>query len=313
MPDAIEQMGESLIQHGKVNDRVYVMKIGKKECVRIVDLVVSLALTRGYTKIFAKVPTFGRARFLDNGFVEEARIPALFQGQGDTFFLSRFFSAEREQERQPELVSEILQKAEQKAGMMEEAVLPAGLVCRTLDKQDVEEMARLYRQVFASYPFPIHDPDYLARTMAENLIYFGIRDNDKLIALSSAEIDLGGQNAELTDFATLRDARGLGLATCLLARMEEEVRRIGIKTVYTIARAYSFGMNITFARRGYTYAGALVNNTQISGDLQSMNVWHKRLGHGVPLLSPDRGYCRSSAERVNCAEVIKKVVSRLAG
>lgn len=276
-PDSIEQIGDSLIQHGKLNNRAYVMKIGKMDCVRIVDFVVSLAQRKGYTKIFAKVPTFARSRFMDNGFVEEARIPELFQGKGDSFFLSRFFSAERELEKQPELVSQVLEIAEQKAGAAEEAVLPSGLVCRTMERHEVAEMAQLYRQVFASYPFPIQDPDYLAQTMEENLIYFGIRADDKLIALSSAEIDFTGQNAEMTDFATLPEARGLGLATYLLAMMEDGIRQLGIKTAYTIARAYSFGINITFAKHDYTYAGPLVNNTQISGDLQSMNVWHKRL------------------------------------
>lgn len=276
-PDVIEQIGESLIQHGKVNDRAYVMKVGKRDCARIIDFVLSLAQKKGYTKIFAKVPTAARPQFLDNGFVEEARIPDFFQGKGDSFFLSRFFSKEREQEKEPELVSQILEVAEQKAGAIEEITLPSDHVCQNMGKNDVEEMARLYRQVFASYPFPIQDPDYLAHTMDENLLYFGIRDEDKLIALSSAEIDFRGQNAEMTDFATLPEARGLGLATYLLSVMEKATRQIGIKTAYTIARAYSFGMNITFAKHDYTYAGPLVNNTQISGDLQSMNVWHKRL------------------------------------
>lgn len=276
-PDAIEQIGDSLIQHGKVNDRAYVMKIGKMDCGRIVDFVVALALRRGYSKIFAKVPSFARSQFLGNGFVEEARVPKLFQGKGDSFFLSRFFSPERELEKQPELVAQVLEIAEQKAAVMEESILPSGLDCRPMEKHEVEAMARLYRQVFASYPFPIHDPDYLASTMDDNLLYFGILNDDKLIALSSAEIDFPGQNAELTDFATLPEARGMGLAACLLVKMEDSIRRLGIKTAYTIARAYSFGMNITFAKQGYTYAGPLVNNTQISGDLQSMNVWHKRL------------------------------------
>ena len=276
-PDAIEQIGDSLIQHGKVNDRAYIMKVGKGDCTRILDFVVALAQRKGYSKIFAKVPTFARSRFLERGFVEEASIPDLFQGKGDSFFLSRFFSAERGQEKEPELVSQVLEIAEQKAGTLEEVELPAGLTCQTMEKDDVEEMAQLYRQVFASYPFPIHDPEYLAQTMDENLIYFGIRNEEKLLALSSAEIDFAGQNAEMTDFATLPEARGLGLATHLLAKMEDGIRRIGIKTAFTIARAYSFGMNITFAKHGYTYAGPLVNNTQISGDLQSMNVWHKRL------------------------------------
>ena len=36
-------------------------------------------------------------------------------------------------------------------------------------------------------------------------------------------------------------------------------------------------MNITFARQDYVLAGTLVNNTNISGSLESMNVWYKSL------------------------------------
>ncbi|MBU3937050.1 MAG: putative beta-lysine N-acetyltransferase, partial [Proteobacteria bacterium] len=96
-PDAIEQLGDSIIQHGTVNDRAYVMKVGKTDSGKIVDFVVSLAKRKGYSKVFAKTPTFAKDRFLDRGFVEEAKIPAFFKGKGDGFFLSRFFSAEREQ------------------------------------------------------------------------------------------------------------------------------------------------------------------------------------------------------------------------
>ncbi|MBU4034492.1 MAG: putative beta-lysine N-acetyltransferase, partial [Proteobacteria bacterium] len=159
-PDAIEQLGDSIIQHGTVNDRAYVMKVGKTDCAKIIDFVVSLARRKGYSKIFVKAPTFAKDRFLSRGFVEEAKIPAFFKGKEDSFFLSRFFSTEREQEKQPELVSQVLEIAEQKAGTMEEAALPSGLSFQTMEKHDVEEMAQLYRQVFASYPFPIQDPDY---------------------------------------------------------------------------------------------------------------------------------------------------------
>jgi hypothetical protein len=49
-------------------------------------------------------------------------------------------------------------------------------------------------------------------------------------------------------------------------------------------------MNITFARAGYRYAGTLVNNTQICGQLESMNVWYKPLG-----LSDNMPTAKSSA------------------
>jgi hypothetical protein len=46
--------------------------------------------------------------------------------------------------------------------------------------------------------------------------------------------------------------------------------------MFTIARARSTGMNVTFAKNGYSFAGTLINNTNISGRIESMNVWYKR-------------------------------------
>lgn len=273
----IERFGDSLIQHGKANDRAYVMKIGKKDHPDIVDHALSMAQVNGYSKIFVKAPAFARAAFMEHSFVEEGRIPGLFQGKEDGFFLGKFLSVDRQKERQPNLVAQVLQAAQQKAGMVGEPSLSPGLACLTMGKKDVEAMAQLYRKVFASYPFPIHDPAYLARTMDENLVYCGIVADGKLIALASTEHDFEGQNAEMTDFATLPEFRSHGLASYLLNQMEQGLKKAGGKTAYTIARAYSFGMNITFAKHGYTYGGTLTNNTQISGDLESMFVWYKHL------------------------------------
>jgi len=36
-------------------------------------------------------------------------------------------------------------------------------------------------------------------------------------------------------------------------------------------------MNITFAKQGYQYAGCLVNNSNICGSIESMNVWYRQL------------------------------------
>jgi putative beta-lysine N-acetyltransferase len=81
----------------------------------------------------------------------------------------------------------------------------------------------------------------------------------------------------MTDFATLPEYRSKGLASFLLMKMEEEMRRRGIITAYTIARAESYGMNIVFSKHGYAYAGTLVKNTNISKGIESMNVWYKAL------------------------------------
>ncbi len=35
------------------------------------------------------------------------------------------------------------------------------------------------------------------------------------------------------------------------------------------------GTNISFAKCGYQLGGTLINNTRISGSIESMNRWHK--------------------------------------
>lgn len=142
---------------------------------------------------------------------------------------------------------------------------------------DCLEMAQLFRRVFPSYPFPIHDPDFLAQTMADKVCYAGSWRGDNLAALASAEYAAEEGHAEMTDFATAPEHRRQGLAARLLAVMEEEMHRRGIGLAYTIARAVSAGINISFARAGYHHAGTLINNTQICGRIESMNVWYKSL------------------------------------
>jgi putative beta-lysine N-acetyltransferase len=280
MIDRIETFGESIFQHGRHNKRIYLMKLHPGDQSRIIPHLDHLALTRGYSKIFAKVPLSAESLFIENGYAVEASIPGFYVGKEAALFMGKYFSRERKEEGKPDLVREVLQTARDKGEHAEIPEKNDGMVCRKAGEEDTEEMAGLYRLVFATYPFPIHDPDYLKTTMAKNVAYFGIWQEGRLLALSSAEIDCHGKNAEMTDFATRAECRGKGLARFLLGTMEKTMRTAGIITSYTIARAYSFGMNITFAEREYKFDGTLTNNTNISGSLESMNVWHKKLGQG---------------------------------
>jgi len=107
--------------------------------------------------------------------------------------------------------------------------------------------------------------------------FFAAWEDGRVIAASSMEDGGTVGTLEMTDFATLPSHRGNGLARKLLARMERAAALAGTRTAFTIARALSFGMNITFGRHGYTYAGTLINNTQIASSIESMNVWYRHL------------------------------------
>jgi len=281
MPDTVEAFKNSLIQHGGENDRVYLMKLADADMPGLVPSLIRYAHLAGYGKIFAKVPAKHRDAFVHKGFRLEGEIPGFYNNTRDAVFLGYYLDAERKREKKPELVEEVLEISREKSRQEEPVPLPPELTCRVTTPEDAEAMAELYRAVFASYPFPIHDADYLRQTMAENLVYFGVWEGGTLIALSSAEMDVAAGNAEMTDFATLPECRGRGIAQHLLQEMEAEMATRNIRSLYTIARAYSHGMNITFAKNGYRYGGTLTHNTDISGSLESMNLWYKHLPEPV--------------------------------
>jgi len=279
MHDVVDVIGKgSKIQHGNHNDRVYLMKLDERDVEIILDEISKLAKTNKYSKLFCKVPKHVAPLFFANGYILEGFIPKFYKNSGDVFFVSKFLNSDRllNIERNElsifnQLLSEehSLKKNFKKNG--------SGYSVRKLTKSDIEQMAQIYLEVFESYPFPIHNPDYILKTMAENVHYFGVENGGKLVALASSEVDTGGKNAEMTDFATLQNHRGKNLASLLLKEMEKEMQKQGVKTLYTIARLNSIPMNKTFLRFDYEYSGTLINNTNISGKIESMNVFYKHI------------------------------------
>ncbi len=278
MQDVKEKLGKSEVQHGPFSNRVFLMKLNEEDFPKIVEKLEALANEQKYTKIFAMVPAYARDTFAADGYEEEARVPGFYRGEVDGFFLGKYRDETRRREIRDELVADVVEKARAKQRPRTQISLEPGFSWRTTRAEDAPQMAVVFKEVFGSYPVPIFDPDYLRQQMAGGQLYFGIWEEEKLVSLASPYIDEDDLNGELTDFATLKEYQGKGFAGFLMLKMEEEMARRGIETSYTFARAYSHGMNIAFARNGYTFAGTLTNNVNIaSGDLESMNVWYKRL------------------------------------
>ena len=273
--DTVTTIGRTRVQHGKVSDRVYVMHLDPGDLPGILDDLDTLAEAEGYSKIFAKVPASALPLFLARGYAAEARVPGFFRGREDGCFVAKFLDPDRRRERgDPAAVLATTRNAEERPP----PALPPGWTYAPAGEDDADDLAALYREVFATYPFPVDDPGYLRETMAGDYRYFVVRTEDgRLAAASSAEVYPEDGNVEMTDFAVHPIYRGRNLSLLLLARMEEEMRAAGLKTAFTIARALSYPINATFARAGYAWAGTLVNNTNICGGFESMNVWYRAL------------------------------------
>lgn len=278
MHDQIMRIGQSVIQHGKYNDRIYLMKLDREDLPNIISKLLKLSDKYNYGKIFCKIPLWAETAFKQAEFIEEARIPQFYNGQTTVCFYSHFLDKNRSElslDEKQEIAENLKLADEQKNNSNKKGADILNIYA--LDEASIEPLSALYQEVFPSYPFPIQDPQYILQIIKTHVDYFGICEGKTLVAASSAEKDLNGKNVEMTDFATKLSYRCHGYAGKLLAYMESAMKRKNMKCLYTIARAKSAGINIIFAKQGYLYGGTLVNNTQISGKIESMNIWYKIL------------------------------------
>ncbi len=271
MADQIATIAGSVVQHGHHNRRIYVMHLAPDQSDRLIPLLDRLAIENGYGKIVAKVPQTHWQPFRSAGYTREAVVPGFFRGKTDGLFVAKFFSAQR---RQPGGHAWCEHHSDAPGERPSDGATPPAVACTP---EDASTLAGIYRRVFESYAFPIHRPGYLRRLMKQQARYYWIRVNQEPAAAAAAEIDFASRNCEMTDFATLPEYRGRGLAGKLLRRLNREARIRRLRTAFTIARADSRAMNRVFAKAGYRYAGTLAKNTQIGGRIRSMNVWYRRL------------------------------------
>ncbi|MCP4687041.1 MAG: putative beta-lysine N-acetyltransferase [Desulfobacterales bacterium] len=277
MHDIIEKIGASVLQHGALNNRIYLIKLDPGDAPGLIPRLDAMAGEKGYDKIFAKIPADLLDLFQAGGYRKEALIPGFFAGRVDGVFICKYFSEDRRREKNAEEILAVKARVEGWEAGSKKRERRTPYEATPLGPSDADEICRIYREVFPSYPFPIHDPEYVKIAMEEGVRYFSVREGGCIVAAAAAELDEASRNSEMTDFATLPEWRGRGMGGVLLARMDNEARKLGMRTAYTIARANSLGMNGVFKKNGYSHGGFLTNNTHISGNIQTMAVWYKRL------------------------------------
>lgn len=208
------------------------------------------------------------------GFLLEALHPTFFRGKPG-FHLSKFFSQERKNTPHWDREDHVLEQARKVIGVPEK--LPEEYLIRTAIKKDIPQLVELFTRVFKTYPTPLDDSLYLEKAMENAAVFKVIVDQDQIVSAASLDIDYQTLSAELTDCATLPLYRGQGLMSHLVQELEKEAISLGMITLYTIARSLSIGINGAFARFGFKYYGRFINNCDICGQFQNMNLWSKQL------------------------------------
>lgn len=214
---------------------------------------------------------------LERGFQCEAMIDQYFLGS-DGYFFCKYYSIDRKRSEQWLTEDGILHSIQQLTTNVNTISPPTEYELKLIQEEDAVALAQLYKNVFKIYPTPLHDPEYIKKTINDDgTIYYAFQIGNAFVSAASAEVNSFYKNAELTDCATLTNHRKHGLMKILLEKLEEKLVSKGIFCSYSIARASSFGMNAVLHQLGYHYRGRLINNCYIFETLENMNVWVKDL------------------------------------
>jgi len=214
--------------------------------------------------------------FLQFGFQCEAMVDGFFRGS-DAYYFTKYFEAQRKISPSWIVEDGIIHNVQNLPALNRKTDIPNNYTLRKMEKTDAVSLSSLYKEVFQIYPTPLHDPDYIQKTMDNGTVYYGFICDGNIVSCASAEINSFYCNAELTDCATLSQHRKFGLMKHLLEILEIELKQQGIYCAYSIARAQSFGMNAALHQLGFHYRGRLMNNCYIFNKLEDMNVWVKDL------------------------------------
>jgi putative beta-lysine N-acetyltransferase len=148
---------------------------------------------------------------------------------------------------------------------------------RNATDADINEMIKLFSTVFSTYPSPIYDEEYLKQTMNKKVLYKVAVYEGKIVSVAAADMDNENLNAEITDCATYPTYGGKGILSNIIHSLEYNLKSKGFITLYSLSRAINPSINFALSKHNYSYAGGLVNNCNICGTFEDMNIWVKNI------------------------------------
>ena len=211
------------------------------------------------------------------GMVLEATIPGFYGGDADCVVMGAALDEARSGLGEPQQVQQIAEQVEAIQPLRRHAHVATERACA----EDAGEIAELLGETFPQYPTPSHDPKYVEAQIEDGVPFRLIREEGKVITCASADLVREARTAELTYCATRPSARGRGLMQAVLTDLMDDLRDMDYPTAFTLARATIPGVNLAFARLGFTYCGTMGQSCRIGSGIEDMNVFSVRLEEPV--------------------------------
>lgn len=278
MFETIENFEGATIYHGEIHNRVYLSEINSAKIDAILPKMTELAKQKKYDKILGLVPENAITHFKSNGFTIEAKIPGLYNGKTTGYFLAEYLNKNRLQcdEKQLKTIETVkrIAMAANKPNENPHMGIPKDYTIRKLWKKDFSSLATLHEMAYKYHPKHIKKVQDFEGLEAMDHQFHGLFIQDELLVSAILRVHTKEANLEIVDFATHPDYRGQNLSYYLVQEIKKLMGDKDCTTIYALARATSYGLNITYSKHGFKFAGTLTNNAFVRDAMESMNVWY---------------------------------------
>ena len=278
MFEIIENIDGALVYHGIMHNRIYFSEADNVNLDNLLQKIKDLAKKKRYEKILGKASEKELNVLKSKGFIMEAKIPGLYHGSVDGYFLAEYPNKQRYANDEKNLKTIATVKTIAKAANSSHSnsyfEMPVDFIIEKLTSSEFESLEDLYQKAYKYHPHQIKDATYFSKLKELNHQFYGLFQNGELLVSAILSINETESNMEIVDFITHPNYRGQNLSYFLVQEIKQQMDDLKCKTVYTMVRATSYGLNITFSKHGFLLAGTLTNNCKVLDTMESMNVWY---------------------------------------
>ena len=266
--------GETIeVRDDAYSDRIRCDHPGTRDGLALGRALLGAALDRRRGRVVVLAPAHLRPGLEAAQFWHEATMPGFYLGAKDCAVLGHAPEPGRARPADAGAASEVERLVRSKGAPGEK--LPEPTLRGAAG--DAALIARLLAETFEHYPTPSGAPGYIESQLRQGIPFRLVRDKGEVVACASADLVPLARTAELTDCATRPEVRGRGLMQAILRGLMDDLRQLGYPTAFTLARATVPGVNLAFARVGFSWCGVMTRSCRIGDGIEDMNVFSRFL------------------------------------
>ena len=220
MFEKIETINGALVYHGNMHNRIYFTEADNVDLGILVPKMKALAKQKKYEKILSRASESSMGVLQSNGFMVEAKIPGLYNGTIDGYFLADYVKKERyiNDEKSRKTIESVksIALAANKPQTDSHFDVPVNTEIKRLTSADFLLLEDLHKKAYKYHPNQIMGVSHFSMLHELNHQFYGLFENGELLVSAILDVHETESNMEIVDFVTHPDYRGQNLSYFLL-------------------------------------------------------------------------------------------------